>query len=99
MAFDKRLKIFNLPTNIVIADSNILVHDHLEILGVIIDKYFKFVPHTQCVVKSCIQALHHLLSRDVANTIACCTVGSWLDYCNSLHYGSAETVLNLLQRV
>ena len=43
LAFDKRLKIFNLPTNIVIADSNILVHDHLKILGVIIDKPFTFV--------------------------------------------------------
>jgi len=61
--------------------------------------------HAQCVVKSCnyhIQALRrirHLLSRYVANTIACSIVGSRLDYCNSLLYGSTETVLNSLQRV
>jgi len=45
-----------------------------------IDKHFTFAPHAQCVVKSCkyhIQALrriHHLLSRDVANAIACSIV-------------------------
>jgi len=82
---------FNLPTDIVIADSHISVHDHLNILGVTIDKDFAFAPHAQCVVKSCnyhIQALRrirHLLSRDVANTIACSIVGSRLDYCNSLY--------------
>jgi len=59
----------------------------------------------QCVVKSYnyhIQALRrirHLLSRDVAYTIACSIVGSRLDYCNSLLYGSMEEVFNSLQRV
>jgi len=63
-----------------------------------------FAPHAQCV-KSYnyhIQALlriHHLQSRDVANTIACSIVGSHLDYCNSLIYGSMEAVVNSLQRV
>ena len=66
----------------VIVDSNILIHDHLKILGVIIDKHFIFVPHAQCVVKGCnyhIQVLcriRRLLSRDVANTIVCRIVGS-----------------------
>jgi len=97
---------FNLPTDIDIAGSNIPVHDHLKILSVTIDKHFTFAPHAQCDVKSCnyhIQALRrirHLLSRDVANTIACSIVGSSrLDYCDSLLYGSTEAVLNSLQRV
>jgi len=57
------------------------------------------------LLKSCnyhIQALRrirHLLLRDVANTIACSSVGSRLDYCNSLLYGSTDAVLNTLQRV
>ena len=82
-----------------------LVHDHLKILGVILDTFFTFVLNTQCVVKSCsyhiqdLRRIRHLLSRDVANTIACSIVGSRLDYCNSLFYGSTETVLNSWQRV
>jgi len=76
-------------------------------LGVTIDKHFTFAPHAQCVVKSCnyhVQALSricHLLSRDVANTIyrLYIIVGSRLDYCNSLLYGSTEAVVSSLQRV
>ena len=89
----------------MIADSNILVHDHLKILGVIIDKKFTIITQAQSIVKSCnyhIQALRrirHLLSRDIANTIACSIVGSRLDYCNSLFHGSTEAVLNSLQRI
>jgi len=33
------------------------------------------------------------------NNIACSIVGSRLDYCNSLLYGSTEAALNSLQRV
>ena len=71
----QQLNTFNLPTDIVVADSNILVNDLRKILGVIIDKHCTFVPHAQCVVKSCnyhVQALRrirHLLSRDVANRL------------------------------
>jgi len=45
-----------------------------------------------------LRLIRHLLSRDVAKTIAC-YVGSRLDYCNSLRYGSTEAVLNSFQRV
>jgi len=61
----QRLDIFNLPTDIDIADSHIPVHDLLKILGVTIDKHFTFAPRAQFVVKSCnyhIQALLKLNS-------------------------------------
>jgi len=60
----QRLDIFNLRTDINIADSHIPVHDHLKILGVTIDKHFRFAPYAQFVVKSCnyhIQAYSSLL--------------------------------------
>ena len=63
---------------------------------------FSHNPNIQSSFIYQIQALYrirHLLSRDVANTIVCSIVGSWLDYRNSLLNGSMATVLNSLQRI
>ena len=39
------------------------------------------------------------LPDDVARTVACSIVTSWLDYCNSLYYNMSATNLAKLQRV
>src|SRR5664279_6506188 len=43
--------------------------------------------------------IHHLLSQDVAHTLARSIVMSKLDYCNAVLYGSPKTTIAVLQRV
>jgi len=106
----RRLNIFNLPLNNIISDSNILVHDHLNILQLIgrhiVDTHFTFVPHTQSVVssatiifRSCVAFVIYCHVMSLIPCIACGIVGSRFDFCNSLLYGSTDAVLNSLQRV
>jgi len=101
----QRLACTNLPPNVEIAGELIPVSNQLKILGVILDRTLSFDKHVQSVIKSCnyhLQALRHirhLLTRDVANTLACSLVSTRIDYCNSLLYGSSASVLQSLQRV
>ena len=43
--------------------------------------------------------IRHHLTSEVANTVACSIVGTWIEYCNSLLYGVSEKYLDKLQRV
>src|SRR5664279_3908570 len=101
----QRLANTTLPTAISIAGVEIPIKDSLKILGVSLDKSLTFSGHIQTIVRSCnyhLQALRHirpLLTRDVANTLACSVIGSRVDYCNGLLFGSSSSVLNSLQRV
>jgi len=59
--------------------------------------------HVNNVVQSCkfhLRAIHHIrrsLPCDIANTTACCIVGSKLDYCNSLLFNNPTSTLQKLQ--
>jgi hypothetical protein len=79
------------------------VSNQLKLLGVILDRTLSFDKHVQYVIKSCnyhllaLRHIRHLLTRDVANTLACSLVSTRIDYCNSLLYGSSASVLQSLQ--
>src|SRR3989442_8448186 len=68
----------------------------LKSLGVTLDQGLTFDQHVRNVVKASnfnIRALRHirpLLTREVANTVACSIVSTRLDYCNSLLYGISQ---------
>ena len=46
-----------------------------------------------------LQQLRSSLPRDVAQSVACVIIRSWLDYCNSLYYGMSNTNFQRLQTV
>jgi len=56
-------------------------------------------------VRACnfhLQSLRQLrssLPRNVAQSVACAIIGTWLDYCNSLYYGMSNNNFQRLQRV
>ena len=66
--------------------------------------HLRFDYNARNVAKACnfhTRALHHvrsLLTDDVAQTVACSIVASWLDYCNALQYGAPATTFDKLQR-
>ena len=72
----QRLLRSNLPANLSVAGSKVVVSDVLKILGVTFDSTLTYNKHVDSVVRSCnfhIKALRHLrpyLTLDVAKTMA-----------------------------
>jgi len=85
---------------VTVAGSTIATTDKLKVLGVVLDGSLTFDQHVRDTVRNCnfhLRALRHIrpsLTSDVANTIACSIIGSWLDYCNSLLIGISEQNLD-----
>ena len=88
-----------------LAQKSIKPSKNLKTLGVILDENLSLATHVQSVSRAChyhIRALKHIrpaLTSDSAAMVACGIVGSRLDYCNSLLYGTSVDNLSRLQRV
>ena len=82
-----------------------MVSDKLKTIGVTLDAALTFEHYVNNVAKACnfhMWGLRHIrrsISRDVANTMAACIVGTHLNYCNALLYGATEKSPNKLQLV
>ena len=65
----------------------------MKVLGIVLDQRLTFAKHVMAVARSCnyhtqaIRHICHLLSTDLATTLACSLILSRLDYCNSLLHG------------
>jgi hypothetical protein len=74
-------------------------------LGVTIDETLSFNTHVDNICKSsyfhlrALRKIRKWISEDSAKSIACATVASRLDYCNSLLYGTSAANLQKIQRV
>ena len=88
-----------------IAGADIPVTDTLKSLGVTLDSQLTFNQHVNGICKSSyfhLKAMRHVrscLPPDLLQTVACSVVGTKLDYCNSLLYGTAKANIAKLQRV
>jgi hypothetical protein len=92
-------------SSIVVAGASLHPTDELKSLGVAIDSRLTFAAHALAVCKACnyhiraLQHIWHLLTLDVAKTLACSIVGARLNYCNSILYGAPMSTVLKLQRV
>ena len=90
---------------IAIGGMEIVVSDHIKILGVHLDSTLSMNEQVSAVAKACnfhIRALRHirpLLTKRVAQTISYGMVTARLDYCNSLLQGTSKYNITRLQRV
>jgi hypothetical protein len=88
-----------------VADAVLPVSEKVKSLGVILDNQLKFGDHVNSVAKACnyhiwaLRHIRHLLTTDIAQTLACSIVSSKLDYCNAVLYGSPAKYVAVLQRV
>ena len=77
----------------------------LKIMGVTLDSALSFNKHVSdvvCATSFHLRALKHVrkvVDKPTANVIACCVLGSRLDYCNSVLAGMSNCNIKRLQRV
>jgi len=78
--------------SLTVAGVNLPVSEQIKVLGVILDRRLTFQKHATAVAKSCnyhAQAIHHirhLLTPELAQTLACSLILSRIDYCNAFLY-------------
>jgi len=81
-------------TFVSVADVDLPVADSMRVLGVTLDRRLTFDNHASAVARSCnyharaISHIRHLLTLDLAQTLACSLILSRIDYCNSVLYGA-----------
>jgi len=77
-------------SEIVVAGTDLKTVAVIKSLGFILDSRLTFAAHVTAVCKACnyhiwaLRHIRHLLTHDVANTLACSIVGARIDYCNSI---------------
>jgi len=75
------------------------------VLGVVLDRRLTFHKHVSIVAQSCnyhaqaIRHIRHLLTMELAQTLACSLILSRIDYCNSVIHGAQTGTIQKLQRV
>ena len=76
----------------------------MKALGVVLDRRLTFQKHVMAAARSCnyhfqaIRHIRHLLSRELALTLACSLILTRMDYCNSVLYGAPSSSIQILQR-
>jgi len=91
-------------TSVSFADVNLLVADSIRVLAVTLDRRLTFDNHASAVAQSCnyharaIRHIRHLLTLDLAQTLACSRILSRIDHCNSAARAPSSTIQKL-QRV
>ena len=87
-----------------LGDTSTAVSKTVKSLGVTLDETLCFNSQVDNVCKAAhfhIRALRHIrrcIDNVTARTVACSMVGAWLDYCNSILYGTSAGNLGKIQR-
>ena len=93
-------------TSVCVAGVDLSVANDMNALGVMLDRRLAFRKDAiMAVARSChyhfqaIRRTHHLLSTELAVTLACSLILTRLDYCNSVLCGAPASSIQVLQRV
>ena len=101
------MKQIDVSGGVEVAGAVVQFANAVKLLGKLItlDSTLSFDRHVVEIARSCnyhIRALSQIRRRltfDWAKSVACSIVGSRLDYCNSLLYGTTQSNIDRLQRV
>ena len=91
--------------SVTVAGVNLSASEQMKVLGVILDRRLTFEKHATAVEKSCnyhahaVRHIRHLLTPELAQTLACSLILSRIDYCHALLYGAPTGTIQKLQRV
>jgi len=79
-------------SSVSVAGVNLPVAEEIKALGVVLDRRLTFQKHVMAAARSCnyhsqaIRHIRHLLSIELALTLACSLILTRMDYCNSVLY-------------
>ena len=77
-------------SSVSVAGVDLPVADDIKVLGVVLDRRLTFHKHVSAVARSCnyhaqaIRHIRHLLTMELAQTLACSLILSRIDYCNAV---------------
>ena len=92
-------------SSVTVAGVDLPVADEMKVLGVVLDRRLSFDRHATSVARACnyhvqaIRHIRHLLTTELALTLACSLILSRLDYCNAVLHGAPASSIQKLQRV
>jgi len=92
-------------SSVVVAGVDLPVADEIKVLGVVLVRRLSFRKHVSAVARSCnyhaqaIRHIRHLLTTELAQTLACSLILSSIDYCNAVLHGASSYSVKKLQRV
>jgi len=92
-------------SSVSVARVDLPVADEIKVLGVVLDRRLSFHKHMLAVARSCnyhvqaIRHIRHLLTTELAQTLACSLILSRIDYCNAVLHGAPTYIIKSLQRV
>jgi len=92
-------------SSVTVADVSLPISNEMKVLGVILDRHLTFENYVSAVARSCnyhiqaIRHIRHLLSTQLAQTLACSLILSMLNYCNTVLHGIARGNIQKLQRI
>ena len=92
-------------SSVSVAGVDLPVADDIKVLGFVLDRRLTFHKHVSAVARSCnyhaqaIRHIRHLLTTELAQTLACSLILSKIDYCNAVFHGAPSYSIKKLQRV
>ena len=92
-------------TSVSVAGVDLPIADSIKVFGVTLDRRLTLDNHVSAVARSCnyharaIRHVRHLLTVDIAQTLACSLILSRIDYCNAVLHGAPSGTIQKLQRV
>jgi len=91
-------------SSVSVAGVDLPVSDDIKVLGVVLDRRLSFHKDVSAVARSCnyhaqaIRHIRHLLTTELAQTLACSLILSRIDYCNAMLHGAPSYSIKNLQR-
>jgi len=88
-----------------VAGVDLPVANDIKVLGVLLDRRLTFDKHASAVARSrnyhaqAICHIRHILTMNLAQTLACSLILSRIDYCNAVLHGDPSGIIHKLQRV
>jgi len=81
-------------SSVSVAGVDLPVAEYMKVLSVVLDLRLTFHKHVLMVARSCnyhlqaVRHMRHLLSTELAQTLACVLILSKIDYCNAVLHGA-----------
>jgi len=104
VGFGPQLRKIDKTKYVKVTDVALPTVNQLKSLGVIVDSQLTFKAHVNAVAKACnyliwsFRHIQHILTKDIAHTLARSIVMSKLDYCTAILHGSPKSSTAVLQR-